>query len=354
MSMKIRHLFRAGKAVLEERLLGRRRPLAVWIDITNRCPAGCAYCDISKSGKKDMPLEGLLRIMDELAAMGCVRLHLPGGDPLIRDDIGEIIGRGKGMGFLVTLSVREHFVRRRLEALKNADMVFLSFEGLKDVHEELKGRGSFPLLLDAFKALRERGIRTLTTTTLTRRNREFIPFILETARNYGFVTNFQCLHYPLGAAGGGGFRREHPLAELLLDEEEHRRIGNELIALKRSGAPIADSEMCLRRIFIDWEDHRAIFLPRRPPGHPPCRAGRLFCQIDVEGIVYPCGSTFERARKELYLNALEVGMRKAFRALPESSCAACVQACHVELNLLLSLNPGTIMHWCRQLIGKRI
>lgn len=352
--MRAMHLFNAGKAVLEARLLGRRRPLAVWIDITNRCPADCAYCDISKSGKKDMPLEGLLRIMDELAEMGCVRLHLTGGDPLIRDDIGEIIAHAKEKGFLLTLSIREHFVRRRLDALGSADMVFLGFEGPKEVHEELKGRGSFPLLLDAFKALRERGIPALTTTTITRRNREFIPFILETARNLGFVTNFQCLHYPLGSAGMEGFRREHPLAELLLGEEEHRRIGNELIALKRAGAPIADSETCLRRIFIDWEDHRAIFLPHRPPGHPRCRAGRLFCQVDVEGIVYPCGSTFERARKALYLNALEVGMRKAFRTLPESPCAACVQACHVELNLLLSLNPVTIMHWCRQLIGKRI
>lgn len=351
--MRARHLFRAGKAVLEARLLGRRRPLAVWIDITNRCPADCAYCDLSRTGKADMPLAGLLRIMDELAEMGCVRLHLTGGDPLIRDDIGEIIAHGKEKGFLLTLSIREHFVRKHIETLKNADMVFLSFEGPREVHEELKGKGSFPLLMEAFQALKEHGIATLTTTTLTRRNKESIPFILETARQYGFVTNFQCLHYPLGSGGGEGFRRVHPLTELLLSEEEHRRIGNELIALRCAGEAIADSKTCLRLIFIDWKNHHEIFLPHRPPGYPRCWAGRLFCQIDVEGVVYPCGSTFERDRRALYPNALEVGVRRAFLSLPESPCKACVQACHVELNLLFSINPGTIAHWCRQLFRKR-
>ena len=131
--MRISQAIRAGKGVLAARLLGRRLPLAVWIDVTNRCPADCAYCDIWKSGKRDMPLDGLLRIIDELADMGCVRLHLTGGDPLMRDDIGEIIGRGREKGLLVTLSVREHLVQRRLEALERADMVFLSFEGPRAV-----------------------------------------------------------------------------------------------------------------------------------------------------------------------------------------------------------------------------
>lgn len=351
--MRMVQVIRGGKGILAARLLGRRLPLAVWIDVTNRCPADCAYCDLSRSGKRDMPIEGLLRIVDELAAMGCVRLHLTGGDPLMRDDIGEIIGRGREKGLLVTLSVREHLVRRRIEALEKADMVFLSFEGPREVHEELKGKGSFPLLMDALAALKERGIPTLTTTTLTRRNRESIPFILDTARRYGFVANFQCLHYPLGSEDGGGFRDAHPLADLLLDEDEHRRVGRELIALRRSGAPIADSEACLRYIWLEWEDHRRIFLPSLPAGGARCRAGRLFCQVDVEGVVYPCGSTFERARKALYKNALEVGVREAFLSLPESPCRACVQACHVELNQLFSMNPATIVHWCRQLLGGR-
>lgn len=351
--MRAIQLFRAGRGVLAARLLGRRLPLAVWIDITNRCPAGCAYCDISKTGKGDMPLSGLLGLLDELRDAGCVRLHLTGGDPLIRDDIGEIIDHARRRNFLLTLSTREHFVPKRIADLEKVDMLFLSFEGEEGVHDALKGKGSFRALVDAFALLRERRVKLLTTTTLTKRNVHSVPFIIETARRYGFVANFQCLHYPLAAASSSGFRTTHPLADLLLTEEEHREIGRRLLGLRRAGFPIATSVPCLRYIFLEWKDHQEVFLPHRLRPGVRCWAGRLFCQIDVEGFVYPCGSTFERGRRGANLNALDVGFEKAFAHLSPSPCQACLQACHVELNLLCSLDSRTLWHWFRTLVSPR-
>lgn len=347
--VKLSLILSAARGWGRNRLFGKSIPLATWIDVTNRCPANCAYCELSKSGKKDMPLPDLRAIVSELKRLGCVRIHLTGGDPLIRDDIGEIIRFVKAEGMFLTLSTREHFVPKRIESLKQADMVFLSFEGSEGAHNALKGNGSYSSLLDAFELLKKTSVRFLTTTTLTKENKNEIGFILETARRYGFITNFQCLHYPLGSREPAGFTNKHPLSDILLSEEEHQAIGKELLALKRRGEPIATSAQCLRYIFMDWKDHRRIFLPYRLPNSPICRAGKLFCQIDVDGIVYPCGSTFERACRDGYLNAREVGVQRAIAHLTESECKACLQACHVELNLLLSLNVQTVIRWWRQL-----
>ncbi len=351
--MYLSQIARVGTGLFRARMFGAHIPLAVWIDVTNRCPAGCAYCEVFKSGKGDIPLPGLLRLMDELRELGCVRLHLTGGDPLIRDDIGEIIDHARRHNFLLTLSTREHFVPKRIADLEKIDMLFLSFEGEESVHDELKGKGSFRALMDAFALLRQRKVKFLTTTTLTKRNVQSVPFILETARRYGFVANFQCLHYPLTAASSSGFRTTHPLADLLLTEEEHRAIGRKLLGLRRAGFPIATSAPCLRYIFLEWKNHQEVFLPHRLRPGLRCWAGRLFCQIDVEGFVYPCGSTFERGRRDEYLNALDVGFGKAFAHLASSPCQACLQACHVELNLLFSLDIGTLWHWFRTLVAPR-
>ena len=349
--MRIRHLLDTGWASLGAHLFGARRPLAVWIDVTNRCPAGCAYCELSRTGKRDMPREALLRLLDELREAGCIRLHLTGGDPLMRDDIGEVIARGKSHGFLVTLSIREHLVRERIEDLKMADVVFLSFEGPREAHDALKGRGSYEKLIDAFELLHSRGVKFLTTTTLTKLNRDAVPFILRTAREYGFTANIQCLHYPYASAGPSGFLDRHPLADLLLSGEEHREIGRRLLQFRGEGEPVATSPRCLSYIFIDWPDHHKVFLREPHDRRVRCWAGRLFCFIDVEGVVYPCGGTVERQERERYLNAIDVGFERAFRHLRPSACRACLQACHVEMNLLFSWDMATIAHWTRQLAG---
>lgn len=347
--MEWARVVKIGAAVAKAHLFGVRTPLAVWVDITNRCPANCAYCNLSRTGEKDLPLEDVLRLADEAREAGTQRMHLSGGDPLMRDDIGEIIRHIKGRGLYLTLSVREHFIPARINALAGVDYLFLSFEGPEEVHDGLKGRGSFRHLLRAFEILKEHGIPFLTTTILTKRNAPHIDYILETARKYDFRCNFQCLHYPQGIDQPAGFQTRHPLEDLLLSDEEYRRAGETLLRRRKEGAPVISSPESIRYAMLKWPDHRQCFLPSLVDRRVKCWAGKLFCMIDIDGSVYHCGSTFiDRKDKRRYLDFRKVGFARAFRNLGDIPCRACIQACHTELNLMFSLHPSTIGHWLKQ------
>ena len=50
-----------------------------------------------------MTTREVFRLFDEIAAMGTIRIGLWGGEPLIRDDIGDILEYGKKKGFYITM-----------------------------------------------------------------------------------------------------------------------------------------------------------------------------------------------------------------------------------------------------------
>ena len=78
-------------AVLQAKILRRRIPFAVSWALTYRCNAKCLYCRIQDIDLKELGIKEILSILDELAAMGTRWISFTGGEPLLRDDIGEII-----------------------------------------------------------------------------------------------------------------------------------------------------------------------------------------------------------------------------------------------------------------------
>jgi hypothetical protein len=69
----------------------------------------------------------------------------------------------------------------------------------------------------------------------------------------------------------------------------------------------------------------------------------MYCNIDVDGKVYPCSLLIG-----LYpgaLNALEAGFGKAFEATRRLPCQACVAGCYTEYNYLYSLSVPVAMEW---------
>ncbi len=135
--------------VLKIKYLGQRYPLIVTWPITNRCNLRCRYCEEWKKAGDEMSTEEIKELITELKELGTVRISLSGGEPLVREDIGEIIDFIKENDMSVVLTSNGTLVPEKIEEIKNADVVKLSIEGEKAIHDRIRGEGSFENVIKA-------------------------------------------------------------------------------------------------------------------------------------------------------------------------------------------------------------
>jgi MoaA/NifB/PqqE/SkfB family radical SAM enzyme len=314
------------------RLTGARRPLNIMIAVTDRCTGHCAYCRIPERRSAEMNTAEVTRLLDEATSLGCRRVGLWGGEPLLREDLGEIVRRAKGLGLFVTIDTNGHLLPERDDAVRAADHLNVSLDGDREAHDRLRGAGNFERTMRGIEHLAGRH-RFWTLTVLHRDNLGAVDWVLDTARRMGFLASFQPLHHNDSLGRSDGYRP---------DDHDFRAVVRLLLARQREGAPIASSRKYLERL-ADWPDYLRTRETR--PGRE-CLAGRLYLNVDVNGDLYPCSLLVGEAAAP---NARELGFARAFAQLKPAACSACQAACFTEYNLLYGLDPATGWHWWRAL-----
>jgi molybdenum cofactor biosynthesis enzyme MoaA len=76
-----------------------RKAWAAHIYVTDQCNLDCHYCNEYDNSVPHPTLDALTERMEQVRRLGCVRLGLQGGEPLLHPDIAEIIHRAKAIGF---------------------------------------------------------------------------------------------------------------------------------------------------------------------------------------------------------------------------------------------------------------
>ena len=327
-----------GWGAVRANIWNKSLPLNVMLSVTNRCPSHCSYCNIPQRRQKELSTEEIFSLIDQITQMGCQRLGLWGGEPLVRDDIGRIIGYAKKKGLFVTLDSNGYFLPQKLKLISGLDHLILALDGRQQEHDLNREPGSFQKVMAAIEAASET-LPLWTITVLTKNNLDSVDFILDNARKYGFLATFQLLHHNDKLA-----RNPSGLMPALAS---YRKTINKLIIEKKKGAPIASSLNYLYHI-LRWPDYEVRTYPHQTNGLT-CWAGRLYCNVDTDGSVYPCSLLVDIAHT---LNFLEVGFKKAFENLPQDYCKCCMASCYTEYNYLYSLNIGTIIEWLRSMQRK--
>lgn len=103
---------------------------------TYKCNLNCIMCDLPKMFKncKDLPLGTIKRIIRESKEIGFKELVLTGGEPLLRDDIFEIIQYAKSKGFIINLNTNATLIENKLlkKLLKSKpSIISISLDGPK-------------------------------------------------------------------------------------------------------------------------------------------------------------------------------------------------------------------------------
>jgi hopanoid biosynthesis associated radical SAM protein HpnH len=151
-----------GAYILKQKVLGRRRyPLVLMLEPLFRCNLACVGC-----GKIDYPepilnrrlsVEECLEAVDEC---GAPMVAIPGGEPLIHRDIGEIVKGIVARKKFVSLCTNALLLEKKLDLFEPSPYLFFSvhLDGLKDHHDHsVSQEGVFDRAVSAIKAAKARG-----------------------------------------------------------------------------------------------------------------------------------------------------------------------------------------------------
>jgi MoaA/NifB/PqqE/SkfB family radical SAM enzyme len=125
------------------------RPTWISFLLTERCNARCVHCDIWKNkGREDTPTpEHWARALSEIRDwLGPVHICLTGGEALLRPYTVDLIAHGSRLGLQMELLTHGWWKdQSRIEAAARANpwRVTLSFDGVGEVHDKVRGREGF-------------------------------------------------------------------------------------------------------------------------------------------------------------------------------------------------------------------
>ena len=162
---------RVGAYVVKQRLKGARRyPLVLMLEPLFRCNLSCSGC-----GKIDFPetvLNRRLSVAECLAAAdecGAPIVSIPGGEPLLHKDIGDIVDGLIRRRKFVYLCTNGMLLEKKLDLFTPSPYLTLSvhLDGNRDHHDRAVDQpGVYDLAVAAIRAARCRGFRVTVNCTL--------------------------------------------------------------------------------------------------------------------------------------------------------------------------------------------
>jgi MoaA/NifB/PqqE/SkfB family radical SAM enzyme len=138
------------------------RPLYVKIKVVWGCNLRCRGCNHWRERRgPPLPTSRLIEIVDELAEMGCRKIHLSGGEPTLRPDLETLVARIAERDMRATMTTNATLItRERAAALAAAGLkgVNVSIDSPDpDIHDRLRGiKGAWKRTVKGTRYLRRR------------------------------------------------------------------------------------------------------------------------------------------------------------------------------------------------------
>lgn len=167
----------------------RRIPLWLLAELTYACPLQCPYCsnpvNYPETRQQELSSQEWVRVMREARELGAVQLGFSGGEPLVRQDLEELVTEARQLGFytnLITSSVGMDAARvARLKAA-GLDHIQVSFQGSDAQSSALMaGTDAFEHKLAMAREIKRQGYPMVLNFVLHRHNIDQVGELLELA-----------------------------------------------------------------------------------------------------------------------------------------------------------------------------
>jgi len=172
---------------------GDSRSATLMVHLLGECNLTCRHCYMhgSPARRDRLPLDWVLRAIDECAGLGVAALYLTGGEPLLYPDLEEVLRRAATVGDLrTTLCTNGTLVTTRWAGLLRelGVTVNVSIDGDATFHDYFRDlRGSFGSAEAGLQLLVKAGVPVTVVITVSRANAHILCSVAEWAAAAGVV-----------------------------------------------------------------------------------------------------------------------------------------------------------------------
>ncbi len=168
--------FRALKGLIKSHLLPHASPIAMTFAITYKCQCKCVHCSAGrhmKKGIKELTTEEAKKLIDDSQKLGVTIIAFTGGEPLLREDLFELISYvDKRKALPIMFTNGQFLTDGNIEKLVNADLysLFVSIDSPNpEEHDTLRGMpGLFKSAIRGLKKMRSKGVMVGISSYATR------------------------------------------------------------------------------------------------------------------------------------------------------------------------------------------
>jgi MoaA/NifB/PqqE/SkfB family radical SAM enzyme len=287
---------------------------AQWL-VTRKCNYRCLGCNVWKEqDQNELSTEEIKRGLDILKDAGIVELVLSGGDPLLREDIAEIIAYAAER-FVLTVYDNGSMAAKKIEALRNVDFVAISIDSLDEKkHDHIKDvPGAWKRAMETVETLHKEGIKVCVTPTISQLNLNEIVDITNHFTGKGIPVWYCLYSYDMSEDANQLFRIGKANDEFIIrDKKAMVELCDKLMEMKKTNNKILMTTKLFETLKSLYSEDKRTW---------NCRALQSFLVVDHLGRISGChnqafaGTVFDlpknwksadfNKRRDIYKNCTE-------------------------------------------------
>ncbi len=297
--------------------------------LTERCNLRCTHCYQEDRRREEMSLTEIQHVVDEIAEMMrdwkeayginfSTSFNITGGEAFLREDIFDILDAIVTRGFdIYVLSNGTLITKERSSILASLEVkgVQVSMEGPEEIHDVIRGRGSFASALRGIRNLLEAQVKVSLNTTLSCINAGHFMGMVDLAASLGV----QRLGFSRLVPSGRGV----VLLDKMLEKEAVKNLYSEILSLRPAGLEIVTGDPVASQLASSVHEDAGVI----PSGG--CAAGVSGITILADGTLTPCrrlnipiGNIRRDSLREVWAMSEVLGLLRN-KASYKGKCATC-------------------------------